>query len=93
MAKIRQNAYAIAAKGPDGNNWFKSYKLILLCEYYQRTGDSNILPFITQFSESLTSGQTFHGGYLHNSSYYNEWKNASKTGYGEMNMAGAPAFS
>jgi hypothetical protein len=92
MPEVRKAAYELADKGPGTSNWFLGYQLILLSEYYQRTGDSGILPAITTFAERITSGQTYPGGYLHNVSRYNEWNMASKIGYGEMNMAGVPCL-
>lgn len=92
MPEVRRKVYELAEKGPGNSNWFTSYQLILMCEYYQKTGDANVLPAITAFAEHLTSGQTYFGGFLHNTSYYNSWRGASKIGYGEMNMAGAPSF-
>jgi len=88
MPEVRQEVYSMASKGPSTNNWFSGYQLILLCEYYLKTGDSVILSAIETFAEHLTSGQTAPGGWLHNRSYYNEFKDASKIGYGELNMAG-----
>jgi hypothetical protein len=92
LPKIRREVYRIAESGPSNSNWSTSYQLMTLCEYYQRVGDSNILPTIKAFADHITSGQTYFGGYLHNKSYFNEWQDASKVGYGEMNMAGAPAL-
>ena len=92
MNTIRRKVYEIAEKGPITSNWFTSYKLILLDEYYEKTGDANILPAITTFADDILSGQTYTGGYLHNRCYYNAWKDASKTGYGELNMAGLSCF-
>jgi len=92
LPKIRREVYQLAKTGPTESNWFTSYQLITLCEYYQRVGDENILPAIQNFAKHLTSGQTYFGGYLHNKSYFNEFNDASLVGYGEMNMAGAPVL-
>ena len=74
-------------KGADtgSHTWHNAYSGIAACEYYLRTGDKSVMPYINAICESARKYQV-HGGWTH-------WAtsvNTQYTGGGLMNPAGTP---
>jgi len=68
---------------PGGNNWVMSYNLVNLCEYYQLTGDSAVLPKIRTLSRQIELNQYKNVG---------SWGHGMPTGYGPINNVGLICF-
>ena len=73
----------MAAFQPDSvgpHSWHNGYQGIAACEYFLRTGDKSVMPFIDAIAEAARRYQV-HGGYYH-------WATAANPKYGVVNATG-----
>ncbi len=90
MPKVQKFTYAMAKQAqanPTGSSWHLGYQLILLGEYYLRTGDRKVLPAMRVLSAKALKGQIAR-------SWGHSMTNTS-VGYvqsGQMNSAGVTVF-
>lgn len=70
--------------------WDWGYKNVFLCEYYQSTGDKEVLPAIEKYTTHLAMGQSLYGTFGHGISHRTEDGNlhGSIPPYGPVNAAG-----
>ena len=73
--------------GAEYHVWTFGYSSLLVTEYYLRTGDSAVLPYLRQLAKYLASSQGNSGSWGHNSAF-----SGIVQGYGEVNQAGIPCF-
>jgi len=85
LERARRYVYKYSAPRADydgelkgASSWTTSYHLISLCEYYQLTGDSSVLPEIGYKVRILEHNQYPSGG----------WSHGAGGGYGEINNVG-----
>ncbi|MCG8512404.1 MAG: HEAT repeat domain-containing protein, partial [Rhodospirillales bacterium] len=72
---------------PSGSSWHLGYQLILLGEYYLKTGDRTVIPAMTTLADKTADGQ-IAGSWGH-------YMNDTSVGYvqsGQMNSAGVTVF-
>ncbi len=90
LPNVQKFAYALAREteaNPTGSSWHLGYQLILLGEYYLRTGDAKVLPAMKALS--VKAGRSQIAG-----SWAHSMQNRS-VGYvqsGQMNSAGVTVF-
>jgi len=70
------------------HTWHNAYQGIAVCEYYLRTGDKSVMPYINAICESARKYQV-HGGWTH----WSTAVNSQYTGGGLMNPAGTPLLT
>ena len=90
MPNVRKFVYAMAKQAqanPTGSSWHLGYQLIIMGEYYLRTGDRKVLPAMRVLSAKTLQGQ-IAGSWGHGMTN-------TSVGYvqsGQMNSAGVTVF-
>jgi Family of unknown function (DUF6288) len=78
-----------------GTTWERGHTLIVLSEYYLRTGDARVIPAIRSYAVLIARNQTLFGTMSH--VFSDPWVDGSLngpmgSGYGPVNNAGIPCW-
>ncbi len=90
MPNVKRYVHALAAeaeKNPTTSSWHLGYQLILMGEYYLKTGDRTVLPAMTKLCAKTPEGQ-IAGSWGH----YMDDKAVGYVQSGQMNSAGVTVF-
>jgi autotransporter-associated beta strand protein len=96
QTRLQTYARALSTAGPVGGSlpiWNWGYLGVFLSEYYLATGDTAVLPGISQYSLKLAQSQSMFGTFGHGPAIVRPDGSGrmSVAGYGPVNSAGLPA--
>jgi autotransporter-associated beta strand protein len=92
QSRLQTYARARAASGPDTGSlrvWENAYSCLFLSEYYFSTGDTNVIPGIVKYTDSLANSQSMYGTYGHDPAMPRpDSTGRHNIGYGPVNQVG-----